>query len=85
MGCFALAKIRPGKRLIEYVGEKISKAESLQRCEAENVYIFTLNDEYDLDGNVGWNPAKFINHSCSPNCEADLTDGEIWITSIRAI
>ncbi|MEO6033896.1 MAG: SET domain-containing protein-lysine N-methyltransferase [Verrucomicrobiota bacterium] len=84
-GCFASAKIRRGQRLIQYLGEKISKAESLKRCEMENVYIFTLDDNFDLDGDFGENPAKFINHSCSPNCEANLTDGKIWITSLRAI
>lgn len=85
MGCFAIANIAKGTRIIEYVGQKISKAESLLRCEENNEYIFSLDEQFDLDGNVGWNPAKFINHSCSPNCEAELTEGRIWIVALREI
>ena len=71
--------------MIEYVGERITKAESLKRCEADNEYIFTLDDEHDLDGNVPWNPARFINHSCAPNCEAELDEGRVWIVALRDI
>jgi len=85
MGGFARVNIPAGARVIEYFGEKISKAESLHRCEANNEYIFTLDDEYDLDGNVPWNPARWLNHSCSPNCEAELDEGRIWIVSLRDI
>ena len=85
MGGFALCKIKKGTPIIEYVGEKISKAESLVRCEANNPYIFNLDDELDLDGDVGWNPAKFINHSCQPNAEAEFFGDQIWIMAIRDI
>lgn len=71
--------------MIEYVGETITKAESLARCEQNNEYIFALSDEEDLDGNVTWNPARFLNHSCAPNCEALLEDGRIWIVALRDI
>lgn len=71
--------------MIEYVGERITKAESLKRCEANNEYIFSLTKSEDLDGKVDWNPARFINHSCEPNCEA-LMDGErVWIHALRGI
>ena len=85
MGCFATMPIEKGLRLIEYVGERITKAEAAKRCEADNQYIFTIDDHYDLDGNVGWNPAKFINHSCDPNCEAELDNGRIFINALRDI
>lgn len=84
-GAFAKRPIPKGKRVIEYLGEKITKAESLRRCEQDNFFIFNLGDEFDLDGDVGWNPAKFINHSCAPNCEAELCDGRIWIVTLRRI
>ena len=48
-GGFARADIPVGTRLIEYVGERISKAEALRRCESNNPYIFSLDDEFDLD------------------------------------
>lgn len=84
-GAFARTRIAKDTRVIEYVGERISKAESLKRCEANNPYIFTLTDTEDLDGDVEWNPARFINHSCSPNCDAELDQERIWIVARRDI
>jgi len=84
-GGFAKTAIREGTPIVEYLGEKINKAESLRRCEANNAYIFTLNDEQDLDGDVAWNPARFINHSCAPNCEAEKDENRIWIIATRDI
>jgi uncharacterized protein len=84
-GGFAKAVIPKGTRILEYLGERISKAESLRRCEADNQYIFALNATEDLDGNVAWNPARLLNHSCAPNCEAELQDERIWIVASRDI
>ncbi|HET7626600.1 MAG TPA: SET domain-containing protein-lysine N-methyltransferase [Verrucomicrobiae bacterium] len=84
-GGFAAANIPAGTWIIEYVGEKISKAESARRCELNNPYIFSVNDEYDLDGSVEWNPARFLNHSCEPNCEAQWDEDRIWIVALRDI
>jgi SET domain-containing protein len=84
-GGFATTRIEPGTSLIEYVGEKIDKTESATRCARDNRYIFHLDDEFDLDGNVEWNPARWLNHCCSPNCEARSSDGRIWIVAIRTI
>lgn len=84
-GGFARLDIARGARLLEYVGEKIDKAESLRRCEADNQFIFALDDQHDLDGNVSWNPARLLNHSCAPNCDAEHHDGRIWIVARRDI
>jgi len=84
-GGFANRDIPNGMRIIEYLGERISKQESLRRCEQNNEYIFRLNEQEDLDGHVTWNPARLLNHSCAPNCEAQLQDGRIWILAIRDI
>src|SRR5580704_15825533 len=84
-GGFARAAIPSGTRLIEYLGRKIDKAESLRQCELDNPYIFSINDEYDLDGNVDWNPARLLNHSCSPNAEAEQDGERIWIVATRDI
>jgi uncharacterized protein len=84
-GAFANTAIRRGVRVLEYVGQMISKAESLRRCQGDNEYIFALNAEHDLDGNVEWNPARFINHSCDPNCEALMEEGRIWIVARRDV
>src|SRR5664279_1229906 len=84
-GGFAGTAISKATRIIEYVGERISKGESLRRCEQNNAFIFTLTDEQDLDGNVPWNPARLFNHSCAPNCEAELDEERIWIVATRDI
>jgi len=85
IGGFAKANIAASTRVIEYVGEKITKAESLRRCESANEYIFSLDESHDLDGNVPWNPARFLNHSCDPNCEAEPDGGRVWIVARRDI
>ncbi|MCF7708876.1 MAG: SET domain-containing protein-lysine N-methyltransferase [Verrucomicrobia bacterium] len=84
-GCFAVKSIAKGTRIVEYTGVKITKRESEKRCMENNEYIFTLDDKHDLDGDVGWNPAKYINHSCTPNCSAEDIDGHIWIVAERRI
>ncbi len=94
-GLFAAKDIKKGQRIIEYVGEKITKEESYRRADRQlkksnksddgAVYIFEIDDEHDIDGNVEWNPARLINHSCDPNCEASDDDGRIWIESTRKI
>ena len=82
-GGFAAADIREGACLVEYTGEKITKSESLERCRLHNEYLFYLDETHDLDGNLESNLARFINHSCVPNCEAVLIGGHIWIAAIR--
>ena len=49
------------------------------------MYIFTLDDKWDIDGNVPWNMARLINHSCEPNCEAWIIGRKIYIYSLTDI
>lgn len=94
-GVFATRFIPASTRIIEYIGERISKQESERRGWRQmevsqttgeaGVYIFTLDDHWDLDGNLPQNIARLINHSCSPNCEAYIERKRIWIWSIRDI
>ena len=84
-GVFAADALAAGNRILEYVGEKIDKQESLRRCELNNEYIFAIDARFDLDGNVEWNPARFVNHSCDPNCDAELIEGRIWMVTRRLI
>jgi uncharacterized protein len=84
-GAFAQRDLTKGSQVIEYVGEKISKEESARRIDADNEFIFTLDDDFDLDGKVAWNPARFINHSCTPNCEAEVDGHSVWIIALRDI
>jgi SET domain-containing protein len=85
-GVFARRDIPAGTRLIEYVGLPISKRKSADLSLKQNSYVFTVNEDLDLNGKLSWNPARLINHSCEPNCEANLDDNDhIWISSIRHI
>jgi SET domain-containing protein len=85
IGGFAAKDIQNGERVIDYVGERIDRWESLRRCEGNNEYIFALSEEDHMDGNVEWNAARLINHSCEPNCEAVMEEGKIWIVARRRI
>ncbi len=84
-GLFTLQEIKQGTRIMQYVGDRISKAESAKRLAQGNVSIFTFSAQYDIDGNVLRNTARYINHSCHPNCEAELTRRCIWIVALRDI
>jgi SET domain-containing protein len=94
-GVVASKDIPSGTRIIEYQGERITKAVSERRDEERAaraarggdacVYIFEVNKRHDLDGHMAWNTARLINHSCEPNCESEKVRGHIWITARRDI
>jgi uncharacterized protein len=84
-GMFARMEICGGDRIIEYTGQRISKEESMRHCSEGNNYVFHINEEFDLDGSIETNLARFINHSCAPNAEAVLEDDRIWIVALRNI
>jgi len=85
MGLYALRPIPADTKVIEYLGERITKSESLLRCEAGNPFIFSIDEEHDLDGSIEGNLARFINHSCAPNCDAEDHEGRIWVVPRRDI
>lgn len=89
-GAFALRRIPAGTRLIEYTGERITPEEAAQRydddaMEHAHTFLFTVDDETVIDGARGGNEARYINHSCEPNCEAVDEDGRIFIYALRDI
>ncbi len=87
MGVFAKKTLRKDGKIIEYIGNKIPKkvTDDWDQDTKDPVYLFELNDEYDIDGDVSWNVARYINHSCDPNCESFYEDGKIWICAIKDI
>lgn len=85
LGGFARKTLRKGSRIIEYLGEKMDKQEARRRCEAGNVYVFEVNQEWDIDGSVDWNPARSINQSCDANAETDVIKDRVWILAKRTI
>jgi SET domain-containing protein len=84
-GLFTAQAIIRGRRIIQYTGEKITKEESARRLRKGNVYIFELNERWDIDGKALANQARFINHSCEPNCLVEKTSRTIWIVAGRDI
>lgn len=84
-GLFAAQEIKKGTRIIRYIGSKIPKGESVERLAQGNAYIFSFNDRYDIDGKTLKNKARYINHSCDPNCDVLITKRSIWIIALRNI
>lgn len=82
LGLFAAEDIPRGKTIIEYVGRRIPAKDG---DFLNNRYVFSVNTRWDIDGSPRWNTARYINHSCRPNCEAVERRGRIFIVSRRAI
>jgi len=90
-GVFAARDIAPGERIIEYAGERIDWDEAERRAAErglplQHTYFFSLHDGRVIDGGVRGNAARFINHSCEPNCEAfEDARGRVHIHAMRPI
>jgi SET domain-containing protein len=89
-GVFALTDIPKATRLMEYVGERITHKEADRRYAAEHEYsphtmLFAVDDRTVIDATRWGNSSRFINHSCSPNCEADEEDGRIFISTLKNV
>ena len=90
LGAFATERIVSGTRLIEYTGERMTPDEADRRYpdgadERHHTYLFAIDDDVVIDAAVGGNDARFINHSCRPNCYIDIRDGIIWIRASKTI
>ena len=96
-GVFAVEPLKKGERIIRYRGLLRTHAEvdadDSGDVESGHTFLFTLNDEYVLDANYNGNDARWMNHSCSPNCEAvieesaddDRREDKVFIEAIRNI
>jgi hypothetical protein len=89
-GVFAVQALPKGTPLIEYLGEVIDWPEALRRhphdlAQPDHTFYFSLGEDLVIDGNVGGNASRWINHSCSPNCEADEIEGRVFIKTKRAV
>jgi SET domain-containing protein len=89
-GVFALRPIGKGARVIEYTGERISHREVDRRYDSArgwspHTMLFTVDRKTVIDATRRGNSARWINHSCSPNCEAVDDEGRIYIEAIRDI
>ena len=89
-GVFAKRTIRKGARIIEYRGERITVAEADRRPESDpdnpyHTFLFELNDGRVIDAGSGGNAARWINHSCAPNCRPFEEDNRVYIEAKRTI
>ena len=90
-GVFALEPINKNKRIIEYTGELITNKQSAKRehkyLSKGCIWVFRVNRNWSRDAAVGGNDARFINHSCTPNCWIDVVGKtkQIWIRASKAI
>jgi SET domain-containing protein len=80
---FALKPIPAGTRIIEYTGPLVSNEEVERRTKGK--YFFGVNTKWSIDGSPRSNTARYINHSCRPNCDAVVSKRRVWIWSRRAI
>ena len=89
-GVFALRPLAAGERILEYKGEVIGWPEALRRHphdpnDPNHTFYFHIDDGHVIDAKVGGNAARWINHACDPNCQADEQDGRVFIEALRDI
>jgi SET domain-containing protein len=89
-GVFALQPIAAGATIIEYLGEVISWPEALRRhphdpSDPNHTFYFHIDDNTVIDGNHQGNSARWINHACDPNCEAEEVEGRVFIKALRKL
>ena len=88
-GVFAAEPINKNKRIIDYAGELIRNKDSTARevayLDQGCIWVYRVNRVWSRDANVGGNVARFINHSCTPNCWTEIVDKTIWIRASRRI
>jgi uncharacterized protein len=89
-GVFALRRIRKGTTVTEYLGDRVSHEEADARYEDKDAndnhtFLFTVDSKTVIDGGVGGNDARFINHGCEPNCESTTQNKRIYVEAIRTI
>ena len=87
-GLFANKDIKKDTKIIYYIGKIITKKQTEKDPKFNNgkaIYLFNINNKYDLDGDFAYNTARLINHSCNPNCEVESKGLKLWISSIRDI
>jgi uncharacterized protein len=89
-GVFATRRIPKGTRIVEYLGERVSHAEADRRYadkadDDNHTFLFTVDGRTVIDAGVGGNAARYINHSCDPNCETVVEDRRIFIEAITDI
>jgi SET domain-containing protein len=89
-GVFAARPLAEGETVIEYKGEIISWKEALRRhphdpANPDHTFYFHIDDKHVIDGKYDGNSARWMNHSCEPNCEAEQDGSRVFIKALREI
>ncbi len=85
-GCFATVDFKKGRKIAEFVGEKISRVETARRLRGKRrIRICGIDSYWAIDGSVGGNGTQYINHSCDPNCRLSLISGHLLFFALRDI
>lgn len=82
LGLFATRSYKRGERIIEYVGRTLTNAEEYT---SRSKYLFEISSRKTIDGATRENIARYINHSCKPNCEPEIVRGRVFIEAIKSI
>ncbi|MBI3891655.1 MAG: SET domain-containing protein-lysine N-methyltransferase [Candidatus Wallbacteria bacterium] len=89
MGVFAASPIARSTAIVEYTGRRMSHREADRRhaslSPADATYLFVVDSTTVIDATIGGNLARFVNHSCAPNCVSVLRDGRVWLEALRDI
>ena len=88
-GVYAGEPIGEDTAIVQYKGELISQPEAWRREQRylprQRIWLFTLDSRWARDGAVGGNIARYINHSCRPNCYTDIVGRTVWILAARRL
>ena len=88
-GAFAIRPIRKGQRIDEYLGQSITHEEADRRYDdndgRHHTFLFSVNEDKVIDARYWGNDARYINHSCDPNCESVIEGDRVFIKAIKAI
>ena len=87
-GVFATTFLPKGTRIVEYKGRRIQEDaadEQYGNDESAHTFLFLLENQIVIDANYQGNSARWINHSCDPNCEANEENGRMYIDALRDI
>jgi SET domain-containing protein len=83
-GCFTTQPFKKGRKIAEYVGERISRREIKKRLAGlQRIQICAIDSYWAIDGAVGGNGTQFVNHSCVPNCYVKIIQGHILFFALR--
>ena len=90
LGVFAARRIPRGTRVIEYLGERVSHEEADRRyhhkdADDSHTLLFIVDSHSVIDAGVDGNEARFVNHSCAPNCESVIESQRVYIDALRTI